>query len=126
MFEHVLRHSMVLWFEFIDRTVIALRFLTQAQVTLRHRYHPNPYWEEINLTIEECRWPTRPHWYFFPEGKTFGSLEVIDSYKIDTALADSKYRLIKRYGLTQFDSGPLHTSRIAGDDRRPSLQYRSR
>ena len=30
---------------------------------------------------------------------------MIESYKVDTSFADAKYRLIKKYGLTQFDSG---------------------
>lgn len=41
----------------------------------------------------------------FPEGQTFLPLEMIESYKIDTTKKDAKYRLIKAYGLTQFDSG---------------------
>ena len=41
----------------------------------------------------------------FPEGQTFLPLEVIESYKIDTTNEKAKYRLIKKYGLTQFDSG---------------------
>lgn len=41
----------------------------------------------------------------FPEGQTFMPLEMVDSYDIDTTKQDSKFQLIKRYGLTQFDSG---------------------
>lgn len=41
----------------------------------------------------------------FPEGQTFLPLEVIESYKVDTTYEQSRYRLIKKYGLTQFDSG---------------------
>lgn len=41
----------------------------------------------------------------FPEGQTFMPLEVIDSYEIDTTKLDAKINLIKKYGLTQFDSG---------------------
>lgn len=41
----------------------------------------------------------------FPEGATFSPLEVIESYKIDTTKRDAKFNLIKKYGLTQFDSG---------------------
>jgi hypothetical protein len=41
----------------------------------------------------------------FPEGQSFLPLEVIESYKVDTTYEQSKYRLIKKYGLTQFDSG---------------------
>jgi transcriptional regulator CtsR len=41
----------------------------------------------------------------FPAVKNFGAFEVIRSYKIDTIDKDDKYELIKKYGLTQFDSG---------------------
>ncbi|PWI30576.1 hypothetical protein DI383_03750 [Flavobacteriaceae bacterium LYZ1037] len=41
----------------------------------------------------------------FPEGQTFSPLEMIESYKIDTTKKDAKFKLIKKYGLTQFDSG---------------------
>lgn len=41
----------------------------------------------------------------FPEGQTFMPLEMIEAYKTDTTKADAKYRLVKKYGLTQFDSG---------------------
>lgn len=41
----------------------------------------------------------------FPEGQTFSPLEMIESYKIDTTKVESKYNFIKKYGLTQFDSG---------------------
>lgn len=41
----------------------------------------------------------------FPEGQTFTPLEMVDSYKIDTTFEKAKLRLIKKYGLTQFDSG---------------------
>ena len=41
----------------------------------------------------------------FPEGKFFGALEILESYPIDTVKNDNQYELIKKYGLTQFDSG---------------------
>ncbi len=41
----------------------------------------------------------------FPESKFFGALEVIQSYKIDTVRKGARYELIKKYGLTKFDSG---------------------
>ena len=41
----------------------------------------------------------------FPEGQQFMPMEVIASYKLDTILENSRYRFIKKYGLTQFDSG---------------------
>lgn len=55
----------------------------------------------------------------FPEGQSFLPLEVIESYKIDTSFADVKTRLIKKYGLTQFDSGAysLPSQRVYINDR---------
>ena len=41
----------------------------------------------------------------FPSLKNFGRLEVIRSYQIDTIKKADRYELIKKYGLTQFDSG---------------------
>lgn len=41
----------------------------------------------------------------FPEGQTFSPLEMIESYAIDTLKKKDKFNLIKKYGLTQFDSG---------------------
>ena len=41
----------------------------------------------------------------FPEGQTFQPLEMIESYQVDTTKNNAKFNLIKRYGLTQFDSG---------------------
>lgn len=41
----------------------------------------------------------------FPEGQTFSPLEMIESYKVDTTKNNAKYNLIKKYALTQFDSG---------------------
>ncbi len=41
----------------------------------------------------------------FPEGKNFGQLEVLESYPVDTIKKGAIYELVKKYGLTQFDSG---------------------
>jgi flagellar basal body-associated protein FliL len=41
----------------------------------------------------------------FPEGQTFSPLEMIESYKVDTTYKNATFQLIKKYGLTQFDSG---------------------
>lgn len=41
----------------------------------------------------------------FPKLKNIGALEVIESYPIDTVKKNDQYELIKKYGLTQFDSG---------------------
>jgi len=49
----------------------------------------------------------------FPKAKNFGALEVIESYKIDTIKSNDKYELIKKYGLTQFDSGKYTIPRVS-------------
>ena len=41
----------------------------------------------------------------FPNARNFGALEVIQSYPIDTIRKNDRYELVKKYGLTQFDSG---------------------
>lgn len=41
----------------------------------------------------------------FPDNQVFLPLEIIESYKADTTFSDAKYKLIKKYGLTQFDTG---------------------
>ncbi len=54
----------------------------------------------------------------FPEAKNFGALEIINSYPIDTLKNDAKFSLIKKYGVTQFDSGTYTLPRqklIIGD-----------
>lgn len=54
----------------------------------------------------------------FPEGQTFTPLEMIESYAIDTIKNKDKFSLIKKYGLTQFDSGAYTIPRqkiIVGD-----------
>ncbi len=54
----------------------------------------------------------------FPEGQSFSPLEVIESYPVDTIKNKDKFNLIKKYGLTQFDSGKYTIPRqkiIIGD-----------
>jgi hypothetical protein len=48
----------------------------------------------------------------FPSRKVFGMLEVIRSYPIDTVKKDGLYELVKKYGLTQFDSGKYVIPRL--------------
>lgn len=48
----------------------------------------------------------------FPNPKNIGALEVIESYKIDTVRNGGRYELIKKYGLTQFDSGKYVIPRV--------------
>ncbi len=49
----------------------------------------------------------------FPKVKNFGLMEVIRDYKIDTIKKNNTYELIKKYGLTQFDSGRYKIPRMA-------------
>lgn len=58
---------------------------------------------QFNLTIKANVKPTDR--VVFPEGQMFGALEVLESNPIDTVKLEGKFELIKKYGLTQFDSG---------------------
>jgi hypothetical protein len=78
-------------------------FLSFSQVTSSIDSTNIKIGEEIRYTIEVQVDSTDV--VIFPEGQTFTPLEMIDSYKIDTTFEQAKYRLIKKYGLTQFDSG---------------------
>ena len=49
----------------------------------------------------------------FPNLKNIGALEVIRSYPIDTIRNNDRYELIKKYGLTQFDSGKYTIPRVS-------------
>lgn len=48
----------------------------------------------------------------FPEGNLFGALEVLESYPTDTIRENFNYHLIKKYGLTQWDSGTYVLPRL--------------
>ena len=41
----------------------------------------------------------------FPEGQTFEPLEMVESFPVDTSKVEGKYELLKKYALTQWDSG---------------------
>ncbi|WP_235841696.1 BatD family protein [Confluentibacter sediminis] len=72
--------------------------------------------EQITYKIEVETSPSKL--VVFPEGQTFMPLEMIDSYPVDTIKNKDKYNLIKKYGLTQFDSGAYTIPRqkiIVGD-----------
>ncbi|MEZ4777992.1 MAG: DUF4381 domain-containing protein [Flavobacteriaceae bacterium] len=78
-------------------------FLCSSQVTSKVDTTLIRIGEEIKYTIQVEADTT--DLVLFPEGQSFSPLEMIESYKVDTSFADAKYRLIKKYGLTQFDSG---------------------
>jgi len=48
----------------------------------------------------------------FPEANLFGAMEVLESYPTDTIKENFKYQLIKKYGLTQWDSGSYTIPRL--------------
>ncbi len=59
--------------------------------------------EQINFKIQVDADTTAQ--VIFPKANTFSPLEVIDSSAVDTFRKKDKYQLIKKYALTQFDSG---------------------
>ena len=78
-------------------------FLSFAQVTSSIDSTSIKIGEQITYKIEVETDTVNP--VIFPEGQTFMPLEMIESYQPDTIKYDAKYKLIKKYGLTQFDSG---------------------
>lgn len=48
----------------------------------------------------------------FPKMPNFGALEVIAAYKTDTVKKGSRYELVKKYGLAQYDSGKYTIPRL--------------
>ena len=65
---------------------------------------------QFTLTLKTKVKPTSK--VIFPKATNFGALEVIESYPIDTVKANDRFELIKKYGLTQFDSGKYVIPRI--------------
>lgn len=59
--------------------------------------------EQIRYTIEVETDTAQK--VIFPQGQTFLPLEMVEAYPVDTALNNARYTLIKKYALTQFDSG---------------------
>ena len=110
LFRASLRNMLVIVFILITSSVFA-QVTSSVDTTLIR------IGEEIQYTIEVEADTTSL--VLFPEGQSFQPLEMIESYKIDTTFAQAKYRLIKKYGLTQFDSGTykLPAQRVMIDDR---------
>ncbi|MBF2707352.1 hypothetical protein [Flavobacterium soyangense] len=78
-------------------------FAQQKQVTTSIDTTKNKIGAEFKLTLK-TNVDTLSK-VVFPKAKSFGALEVIQSYPIDTIRKNDRYELIKKYGLTQFDSG---------------------
>ncbi len=83
--------------------LFSVSFFAQAQVKTSIDSTKIRIGEQINYTIQVQTDSSAA--VIFPDGKTFAPLELIEDYKIDTTYENSKYNLIKKYGLTQFDSG---------------------
>lgn len=75
----------------------------QKRITTSIDTTKNKIGAQFNLTITTTVDTTEN--VVFPTAKSFGKLEVIRNYVVDTIAKDKRYELIKRYGLTQFDSG---------------------
>ena len=78
-------------------------FAQQKQVTTTIDTTKNKIGAEFKLTLKAAVDTSSK--VVFPSIKNVGPLEVIRSYKIDTIKNGATYELIKKYGLTQFDSG---------------------
>ena len=78
-------------------------FAQQKQVTTSIDTTKNKIGAEFKLTLK-TNVDTLSK-VVFPNAKNFGPLEVIMSYPIDTIRKNDRYELVKKYGLTQFDSG---------------------
>ncbi|MHC0439310.1 hypothetical protein [Flavobacterium sp. 3-210] len=78
-------------------------FAQQKQVETSIDTTKNKIGTEFKLTLKTV--VSSKSKVVFPKQKTFGPLEVIQSYPVDTVKKDGNYELIKKYGLTQFDSG---------------------
>jgi hypothetical protein len=78
-------------------------FAQQKQVTTSIDITKNKIGAEFKLTLK-TNVDTLSK-VVFPSARNFGALEVIQSYPIDTIRKNDRYELIKKYGLTQFDSG---------------------
>ena len=78
-------------------------FAQQKQVETSIDTTKNKIGTEFKLTLKTV--VSSKSKVVFPKLKNIGPLEVIQSYPIDTIKKNDTYELIKKYGLTQFDSG---------------------
>ncbi|MBF4517274.1 hypothetical protein IRZ71_12995 [Flavobacterium sp. ANB] len=78
-------------------------FAQQKQVETSIDTTKNKIGAEFKLTLKTV--VSSKSKVVFPKLKNIGPLEVIQSYPIDTVKKNDTYELIKKYGLTQFDTG---------------------
>ena len=98
--ERIIKMKIKLYLLLLLSTTI---FAQQKQVVTSIDVTKNKIGAEFRLTLKTSVDTTTK--VIFPNAKTFGALEVIRSYKIDTIKNKDRYELVKKYGLTQFDSG---------------------
>lgn len=98
-----IKHTMGVSFVFILFSFLSVKAQIEPTVKTKIDTTKIRLGEEIKYTVivEADQLAT----VIFPEGQTFSPLEMIESYKVDTSFAQAKMTLIKKYGLTQFDSG---------------------
>lgn len=84
-------------------TFLLLPFISFSQVTASIDSTSIKIGQQINYKIEVET--DTINTVVFPVGQSFMPLEMLEAYKTDTTKQDAKYKLIKKYGLTQFDSG---------------------
>lgn len=96
------------------RVIVFLLFFTSSlfsqKVTTTIDTTKNKIGAQFNLTLKTT--VDSMTTVSFPKMKNFGLMEVIRDYKIDTIKKDNTYELIKKYGLTQFDSGRYQIPRM--------------
>ncbi len=97
---------LILYFTLLTSVV----FAQQKQLVTSIDKTKNKIGGEFKLTLKTTVDTTAK--VAFPNPKNFGALEVIESYKIDTVRNGSRYDLIKKYGLTKFDSGQYVIPRV--------------
>ncbi len=114
---HIIKTYKSLWKKTLLFSMLLIGFFGNAQVKTSIDTTLIRIGEEIQYSLEVEADTTAL--VLFPEGQSFLPLEVIESYKTDTSYADSKFRLIKKYGLTQFDSGAytIPSQRVIIDDK---------
>ncbi|MSP84366.1 MAG: hypothetical protein EXR18_00855 [Flavobacteriaceae bacterium] len=83
--------------------LISASLFAQKQVETKIDFARNKIGAQFNLTLKtNVDTLTK---VVFPTDKNFGKMEVIRSFLVDTIKHGDRHELIKKYGITQFDSG---------------------
>lgn len=83
--------------------LISMSLFAQKQVVTKIDIKKNKIGAQFNLTYKTTVDTAAK--VVFPNLKNFGKMEVIRSYVVDTIKHGARFDLIKKYGVTQFDSG---------------------